>query len=404
MVTFTDVKIAHERISSQIQKTPCCHSHSMSELLQANVYLKLESMQYTGSFKERGALNKLMLLGPSERACNVVTASAGNHAQAVAYHAQRLGIVAHIFMPKTTPMVKVLGCERFKARIQMVGENYDDAYDAATQFSKNSGAIYVHAYDDPVIIAGQGSVGIEIAEQLPNVDAVVVPVGGGGLISGIAIALQHLRPGVKIVGVEASTMPSMAKAISAGSVVTLPNAATLADGIRVRRVGESTLAICRELIKQWVVVDDRSIAHAILHLLERERTVAEAAGAAGVSALLNGSLENLRGKNICVVIGGGNIDVNLIARIIERGLVESGRLVQLNLKINDRPGELAELLRLIGASGANVFEVIHERAFGEVTWGEVAVDLVLETKGFAHIEELLAVLKAKGYRVTRQET
>jgi threonine dehydratase len=363
--------------------------------------LKLDNFQRTGSFKERGALNCLLTLTDEQKKNGVVTASAGNHAQAVAYHATQLGLQSTIFMPVTTPLLKLSRTEAFGAKIIISGENYDEAHEAASEFAREHGAFYVHAYDDERIVAGQATAGFEMLEQIPDVDVLVVPVGGGGLISGIALAVESLKRDVRVVGVETNVLPSMKAALERGAPFQLPAAPTLCDGIRVRKVGQINFDICKRLVRDFATVTDNEVALAILHLMEQEKLVAEGAGAAGVAAVLSHSIPDISGKTVCIIICGGNIDLTLLSRILERGMAETGRLVKLLLTIHDRPGELAELLQMIGKCEANVLEVHHERAFAESAWNDVDVDLVLETKGKSHIVDILAKMKAKGYLVTK---
>jgi threonine dehydratase len=400
MVTTEQILQARVRLGDSIKRTPCVPSSSLSEALGAQVSLKLENLQVTGSFKARGAGNRLALLSDDEKKRGVICASAGNHAQGVAYHAQRLGMKATIVMPVGTPLVKVANTQGYGAHVELHGENYDDAYDEAMRLSNEHGYVYVHAYNDEDIIAGQGTVGVEIAEQMPDVDVVLIPVGGGGQIGGAALALKAALPRVKIVGVEASVLPSMKRAIAEGKPVKLPAARTLAEGIAVRMVGEKTVPLVRDYVDEIVLVEDDEIARAILFLLERDKTVAEGAGAAGVAALLGHKLD-VRGKKVCALISGGNIDVNVLSRIIERGLVESGRLTRLEVLVPDRPGALADMLGEVARHRANVVEVHHERAFGRGGLGQVVVQLVLETRGHDHARELMAGLKSRGFDLGR---
>lgn len=399
MVNIQDVKAAYKRISPFILKTPCVYSPSLSLFLKAKIYLKFDHMQYTGSFKERGALNCLLSLSSKQKKRGVVTASAGNHGQAVAFHAARLGIPAHIFMPLNTPYIKVSRTENFGAKVYLTGENYDDAHKAALNLTDKLQAFYLHAYDDNKVIEGQATIALEIADQLSDLDKVVVAVGGGGLISGIATVYSQISPHTQIVGVEPVDLPSMSRAIQEKRPIKLPAAYTIADGIRVRKVGQLTLAICAKLVHEWVFVDDDQIAKAILFLLEQQKIVCEGAGAAAVAALLERKINKIEGKTVCVVIGGGNIDSNVLTQVIERGMVKSGRLVRLKVKIQDQPGKLNELLEIISKTAANVIEIRHERAFIYALWSDVEVDLVLQTRSENHIVEILSLLKAKGYAV-----
>ena len=400
MITLQTIEKAKERIQDSVFESPCVYSYSLSQALNATVFLKLDNMQKTGSFKERGALNRLLLLSEEEKKKGVVSASAGNHAQAVAYHASRLGIGSMIFMPQQTPLIKVSKTENFGAKVHLEGDNYDECHALALRFAQESGGFYLHAYDDDQVIAGQGTLGLEIAKQVPNLSTVIVPVGGGGLIAGIAVALKDVAPQVELVGVESSLMPSMIKALEAGKPITLEPAQTLADGIRVRRAGDRTYEICRLFVKKWETLSDDEIAKGILHLLEKEKVVAEGAGAIGVALLLNRDASFWKGKTICVVVGGGNIDVNWLGRIIERGMVDSKRLVRLQVTILDRPGELGKFLDQLAITRANVVEIHHERAFAHVLWNDVKVDVVLETRGKNHMDEIVSLIRSKGYAVS----
>lgn len=401
MITHQQLYDARARVSSMLPQTPVVFSQMLSAHCGAKVYLKLDNFHRTGSFKERGAVNFLSGLSDEQKKFGVVTASAGNHAQAVAYHATQLGIKSTIFMPMTTPLLKLARTESFGAHIIVTGENYDDAHEAASIFAKEHGAIYVHAYDNEKVVAGQASAGFEMFDQIPNLDAVIVPVGGGGLISGIALAAEAAQKSIRIIGIETDVLPCMKAALERGAPYELAAAPTLADGIRVRTAGQIPFEICKRLVKEWYTVNDNQVALAILHLMEQEKLVAEGAGAAAVAAVLSDTIGDLSGKTVCLFIGGGNIDLTLLSRILERGMAETGRLVKLFLSIHDRPGELAELLHMIGECEANVLEVHHERAFAESAWNDVDVDLVLETKGKSHISDILNKMKAKGYHVTQ---
>lgn len=398
MVDISNIQQAQIDIANQVRPTPCWPSHFLSKITGGQVFLKLENFNLTGSYKERGALNRLLKLTPEERKRGVVTASAGNHAQAVAYHASHLGIRSTIFMPLNTPLTKLMRTQRFGAKTELIGECYDDAYEAAIAFSKEHGAVYIHAYNDPDIIAGQGTVGIEIAEQVPHLDAVVIPVGGGGLAAGISLAMKSLKPSVFLWGVEPAVLPSMAKAVEANKPVILPKANTIAEGIAVRKVGELTLEICRQYMDEFFTVTDEDISKAIVSLVEEQHILAEGAGAAAVAWLMQQNTGNLQDKTVVALVTGGNADINLVARLIERGLVESGRLARLQVKISDRPGSLASLLAKIAEQSANVLKVHHDRAFAEACWNEVWVELVLETRGESHAAQILRCLQEDGVK------
>ena len=402
MVTLQDVQAARDRIRGNIEVTPCPRADQFSEMCAAQIYFKLENLQRTGSFKERGAANKLLLLTSEERKRGVVAASAGNHAQGVAYNAQRLGVNAVIVMPEQTPLIKAQATKKFGAQVVLKGASYDDAYAEARKLEAEKGYVFIHAFDDDAVIAGQGTCALEILEQVPDVDVIVASVGGGGWLGGMAVVVKSLKPSARIVGVESSHLPKMRAALDAGRPVVVPPATTLADGIAVKRAGERTLPLFRKHVDEMVGVDDEEVANAILLLLEREKTVAEGAGAAPAAALLQGRVRGLTAQTrVVCAISGGNIDVNLIARIIERGLVKEGRRVMLSLRVPDRPGMLAAVLNTVAAQQANVLEVHHDRAFLKGAIGDTEVELTLETKGPDHVEQLVAALSAKGYSVVR---
>jgi threonine dehydratase len=396
VINLADIIAARERIKAAIVRTPLAHSSGLSSLVDGEVRLKLENLQHTGSFKARGALNRLMALTPEERARGVIAASAGNHAQGVAAWATKLGIASTIVMPLGTPLIKVTRTQRYGANVVLFGENYDEAYTHACELREASGAVYIHAYDDDAIIAGQGTIGLEILEDMADVDDIIVPIGGGGLIAGIGMAVKAQRPRTRIIGVEAAVLPSMQAALQAGAPVKLEAARTLAEGIAVRRVGDRPLEVCKTVVDDIVTVEDDEIARAIVFLLESEKTVAEGAGAAAVAAVLAGRVP-LKGRKAALLVCGGNIDVNVLSRIIERGLVESGRLARLSVFVPDRPGALAEALAEVARTRANVVEVHHERAFLAGRLGQVRVDLVVETRGADHVGELIEALRGRGF-------
>jgi threonine dehydratase len=398
MVTLPDVQAALGRIRDRIYLSPCARTETLSRLSGTSAFLKLENLQMTGSYKERGALNTLLLAGEAERARGLIAASAGNHAQGVAYHAGRLGVKATIVMPESTPIMKVANTRAHGARIVLHGANYDEAYAEARRLEQVEGLTFVHPFDDPRIIAGQGTVGLEILEQVPEVDAILVPIGGGGLASGVAVAAKALRPEVRIVGVETEVLPSMLAALEAGRPVTLEPATTIADGIAVKRAGDLTFEHVRRLVDEIVTVSEEEIASAILYLLEKEKTVAEGAGAVTVAALMNRRAAGLEGRRAVAIVSGGNIDVNLVARIIERGLVKDGRLVRVSVALTDKPGQLAKVSAIIAHHRANVIEVHHTRAFA-TRFGDTTLQLTLETRGLEHVQEILQALRERGYQV-----
>ena len=396
--TFDDIRAARKRLEGLVAVTPCPHSETLSRLTGARVFVKLENLQMTGSFKERGAANVLLSLGDAERRRGVVAASAGNHGLAVAFHAARLGVSSVIVMPEWAPLTKVTAARRHGAEVILHGDNYDAAYARAREIEAERGLVFVHPFDDPRIIAGQGTIGLELVEQVPELEAVVVPVGGGGLIGGVALALEHLKPDVRVIGVQSEEMPGMKAALAAGARVTVPAAATIADGIGVRRVGEHTLSLAQRYVDEVVTVSEEEIANAILLLLEIEKTVAEGAGAVPLAALVNRRVD-LGGRTTVLVLGGGNIDVNVVSRIIERGLVKDGRLVRLMVMLRDRPGALARLTALVAEARANVLDITHDRTFSRVRLGETAVELTLETSGREQIEAIKRRLREAGYAV-----
>jgi len=396
MVTLSDIETALGRIRKSIQITPCTRSETFSELAGNSVYLKLENRQRTGAYKERGALNKLLTLSPEERSRGVIAASAGNHGQAVAYHAARLGIRARICMPLPTPLIKVSATRGYGADVVLHGANYDEAFAEALRQSEAGKITFVHAFDDETVIAGQGTLGLEVLEQHPDLEVFVVPIGGGGLIGGLACAVKEKNPKVRVIGVQPSRLPSMKVAVAEGKPVTLAAAVTIADGIAVRRAGERTLPLVQKYVDEIVTVEEEEVANAILLLLEREKTLAEGAGAAAVAALVNHRVE-LSGKRVAAIVGGGNIDVTLLARIIERGLVKDGRLVRLRVHLPDYPGALHRLTGILAEHRANLVETSYDRAYHGVNLGDTAIDITMETRGPEHIAELIAALGAAGY-------
>lgn len=399
-IRLADVLAARERLRSSIYYSPCPRSQMLSALTGQQVYLKLENLQMTGSFKERGALNRIALLTPEQAARGVVAASAGNHAQGVAYHATARGIRSLIVMPLPTPLVKVTATRNFGAEVLLHGANYDEACEEATRICTAGNMTFIHPFDDPAVMAGQGTIGLELLEQVPQLEAVVVPIGGGGLIGGIACAIKETRPGVRIIGVQTSRLPSMAAAIEQHHPVTIDPATTIADGIAVRRAGEVTFPMVEHYVDEIVTVDEDEIASAILMLLEREKTLAEGAGAVALAALLQHKT-TLKNAHTAVLVCGGNIDVTLLARIIERGLVQDGRLIRLRIHLLDKPGALAELTRLIAQHRANIVDTLHNRAYYGVNLGDTVIDITMETRGREQVAELLTALTAEGYKHSR---
>jgi len=399
MLTFADIEQARARQGGSIYLSPCARSESLSRRVGCELYLKLENLQMTGSFKERGAFNKVALLSEEERARGVIAASAGNHAQGLAFVAKRFGVRATIVMPVATPLIKLSATRGHGAEVIVHGDSYDDAAAEAARLATETGMTLVHAFDDDAIIAGQGTIGLELLEQVPDLDCVLVPVGGGGLISGIGVAIKTRRPEVAVYGVEAKLVPSLHAALLHGGPVLLPRARTLADGIAPRSVSARTYALASQVVDRIALVDEEEIAEAILLLLEQEKTVAEGAGAAPLAAALHGGLP-LAGKRVVLVVSGGNIDVNLLSRIIDRGLFKSGRCMRIWVLIPDVPGSLAALLSTIAALQANVLQVHHDRLAARTEPGSTAVELVLETRGFEHVEAIGTAIVRAGWSIT----
>lgn len=397
-LTLAEIQAARQRIRDAVYYTPCERSQAISTLTGQQVYLKLENRQMSGSFKERGALNKILTLSPEQSSRGIIAASAGNHAQGVSYHATQRGIRATIVMPQTTPLVKVTATRRFGAEVILHGANYDEAFAEAMRRRDAENLTFIHPFDDPVVIAGQGTIGLELLEQVPQLEAVVVPIGGGGLIAGIACALKSINPAIHVVGVQTSRLPSMQAAVAATEPVTLEAATTIADGIAVRRAGAVTLPLVEQYVDEIVTVEEDEIASAILLLLEREKMLAEGAGAAALAALLQQKTSLAVGAHTAVLVCGGNIDVTLLSRIIERGLVQDGRLIRLRIHLLDRPGALVELSQLIASHGVNIVDTLYNRAYYGVNLGDTTIDITMETRGKDQVTELLAALDSEGYR------
>ena len=400
MITLTDIEAAHHRIRPTIHVTPCEYSETFTALSGNPSYFKLENLHMTGSFKERGALNKLLLMTPEERSKGVICASAGNHAQGVAYHATRLGVRAVVYMPEHAPITKVNSTERFGGEVRLFGKSFDEALAEARRCSECEGLTFIHAFDDPAVIAGQGSIGLEILSQNPFVEAILTPIGGGGLIGGIACAIKETNPKIKVVGVQTSRIPSMIAALEQHKPVELAAASTIADGIAVRRAGAHTLPLVEKYVDDVVTVEEEEIASAILYLLEREKTVAEGAGAAAVAALLHNKTR-LKGKKTVSLICGGNIDPLFLSHIIERGMVKDGRLVRIRVVVPDRPGALHGVTGIFADMRVNVVTIAHERAYHGVTLGNTSIEATIETRGSAHLDELFAALEGHGYKYER---
>ena len=398
MITFVDIEEARERIKDQIYLSPFPHSETVSRMTGNKVFFKLENLQLTGSFKERGALNRLLTLTPEEAQRGVIAASAGNHGMAVAYHSRRLNIASTIVMPVSAPLIKVTRVRQYGATSVLSGHDYDSALAEALRLSEERKLTFISAFNDPWIVAGQGTIGLELYEQNPDLDAVVVPVGGGGLIAGVALALKTLMPKIGIIGVQAEAVPSMKAALANGAPAQIPPATTIADGIAVRAVGATPFELVKSYVDEIVTVSEREIANAVLLLLEIEKTVAEGAAAVPLAALINRKI-SLANKNVGLIVSGGNIDMNLISRIIETGLIQDGRLGRFSIVISDRPGSLARLAQRVADLGANILQISHSRGFGEMAIGETEVELILETAGADHIERIYAALSADKFKI-----
>ncbi|WP_404296303.1 threonine ammonia-lyase [Halomonas sp.] len=393
-VTLDDIRAAAARISGSVERTPFLCSHTLSRITGCELYIKFENHQFTAAFKERGALNHLLSLSEKERARGVVAMSAGNHAQAVAYHAARLGIRATIVMPRHTPNLKVRNTRELGAEVHLEGEGVAEAGEVAWRLAAEHQLVFVHPYDDERIIAGQGTIALEMLEEVPDLDALVIPIGGGGLIAGNAIAATELRPGIEVVGVQTRRFPAMQQAL-AGETIQCGHA-TLAEGIAVKQPGRLTLPIVRERVHDIVLVDEPEIERAILLLLEIEKSVAEGAGAAGLAAVLDDP-ERYRGRKVGLILCGGNIDMLALASVIQRGLVRTARIVRVRVAIPDVPGALAELTRLLADQRANVIQIAHQRTFTDLSLRATEVEATLETLGSDHTREVIESLRQEGY-------
>jgi threonine dehydratase len=398
MLPYSLIQEAADRLKKRVRRTELIPSHHFSERLGFPVFFKCENLQRTGAFKIRGALNFMTAQPREALEKGVITASAGNHAQGVAFSADLLGVKATVFMPESTPPQKVFATRDYGAEVVLAGRNFDEAYAAALQAGKASGALLVHPFDDPLVMAGQGTIGLELLAELPDVTTVLVPIGGGGLIAGIATAIKETRPDIRIIGVEAAAAPSMHCSLAKGKLVEAPLSVSLADGIAVKKVGKRTFPIVRELVDEVVLVEEEEIAQAIVALLERTKLLVEGAGAVGLAALLNKRVENLSGRTVCL-LSGGNIDVKTIATVVERGLLAAGRYLKLKIVLEDVPGSLAKLTSDIAATRANIYLISHDRRSIDLPLGRTEVLLELETRGYDHIQDVVTFLDKKGYEV-----
>ena len=396
-VTCDDIRRAHERIRDGIYRSPCPPSIPLSELTGASVFCKLDLLQRTGSFKERGARNALLLLDPEQRARGVVAASAGNHALGLAYHGRLLGIPVTVVMPRFAPLVKVSTCRRLGARVILEGETFEDARRLAVDVALREGLNRVHGFDDPRVIAGQGTMAVEILEDLPDVEAIVVPTGGAGLLAGVAIAAKAVNPDIRIVAVEPAAAPSLSASLAAGRPTQVPIRPTLADGLAVGRVGELSFALAAPHVDRVVTVSEDELSLAVVRLLELEKTVAEGAAAAALAALVGGHCPELAGRRTVLLLCGGNIDLTMLDRVIERGLAADGRRWRFTVRVSDRPGGIARLTAAIAAAGASVLEIVHDRAFSGPDVFSTAVEVTVETAGTDHVAALMKQLRDDGF-------
>jgi len=404
MITIDDIRAAQASLAGHIEETPFLLSRTLSEILDAEIWLKFENLQFTASFKERGAYNRLRTLSAAERAQGVIAVSAGNHAQGVAYHAKALGVPAVIVMPAHTPTVKVANTERFGAEVVLHGENFDDAKAHGMMLAAERNLTLIHPYDDAAIIAGQGTLALDMLAAQPALDALIVPVGGGGLIAGMATAAKSIKPDIQIIGVQTERFPAMHDVLHDTAATPPANARTIAEGIAVKSPGDLTSAIVRRLVDDIVLVGESDIEHAIVMLLEIEKTVVEGAGAAALAALLRDRDRAqsqfracLRGRRLGLVLSGGNIEPLMLGELIGRGMVQAGRLARIQVDLSDLPGAMATVTRILAQARANISEVHHQRAFTTLPAQAVAVDFVLQTRGHAHIAEVIRQLNQAGF-------
>lgn len=395
-VSVDDILAARVRISGSIVQTPTLASQTLSDMLGCNVFLKFENLQFTAAYKERGALNRLLQLGDEAKKKGVIAASAGNHAQGLAYHGRRLGVPVTIVMPKTTPTVKVTQTEGHGARVVQFGEKFDDAYAQARKLEVEEGLTFVHPFDEPDIIAGQGTIALEMLEQVPEIDTLVIPIGGGGLFSGMGTAARAMKPDIRLIGVQAELYPSMYDYIKGANLVC--DGDSLAEGIAVKHPGELTRRFVERLADDVLLVNERRLEEAVSLLLQIEKTVVEGAGAAGLAALLS-HRELFAGRNVGLVLTGGNIDTRLLANVLLRDLARSGRLARLRIRLQDRPGALFHVARIFDQEAVNILELSHQRIFTNLPAKGLSLDVECETRDNAHLQRLLAALRDAGYEV-----
>ena len=397
MIDLKTIYEANERIKDVIVKTPFSHAPRLSQEAGCNVYLKNENLQVTGAFKIRGAYNKIASLSDEERARGVIAASAGNHAQGVAMAAQMFGTRALIVMPESTPLTKINGVSYYGAEVILAGSNYDEAYAYAATYGNEHGMVFVHPFADEAVMAGQGTIALEMLDEIDDLDAIIIPVGGGGLISGIASCVKQLKPSIEVIAVSAWGAPAMKESFKTGKLQHSVSVRTIADGIAVRDASPITFAHIQECVDRFIAVDENEIANAILFLLERQKLVVEGAGAVGIAALLHHKLEHLKGKNVGVVLSGGNVDVTLLSIIIEKGLIKSGRKMKLTVTLVDKPGALMKLTEMLQGLNANIVHIDYDRTSTSLAYGDANVTIHLETKGQDHIKLIRAALEENHY-------
>lgn len=398
-VSLSDIRLAQRRIAGAVTVTPCPESIPLSEITGAQIFCKLENFQRTGSFKERGARNALRQLSSAQKKRGVIAASAGNHALGLAYHGQLMDVPVTVVMPEYAALIKITTCEKLGARVLIRGRDFAAARAVADQLAIRESLTYIHGFDAPEIIAGQGTMGLELLDQVSDLDAIVCPIGGGGLIAGLAVAIKSLRPRIKIIGVESTSTGNFSAALRAGKPVNVPRRATLADGLATLTVGVNAFALARARVDAVVRVSEDAIALAILRMVELEKTVVEGAGGAPLAAMMAGHLPQLRGRRVALIVGGGNIDPAILSRVIEKGLVHDGRLTRFTAIISDRPGGLAELCRVIAAAGASIKDIAHERAFSGPDISAVRALCTVETKNRGHSAALHRQLKKSGIKL-----
>lgn len=395
-ITFQDIQNAYEAIKGSIIRTPTVKAARLSVHLGIELYLKLENLQHTNAFKARGALNKLLTLDEEQRARGVIACSAGNHAQGVAYHAQRLGIPATIVMPNGTPFNKVQKTQDFGAKVVLYGEQFDESVDETLRLAKEENLVFIHPFDDPVVAAGQGTLAIEMMEQQPDIDTVVVPIGGGGLMAGVSTAIKSIKPDIEIIGAQAETYGAVKASVEN---ISIPNGrGTIAEGIAVKEPSQDNIDMIKKHVSRIELASEAEIEEAIFDLLSDEKLVAEGAAGAGLAVIKN-NLDSLRGRKVCLILCGGNIDSRLLSTLIMRGLVRDGRITRLRFEIDDTPGQLADISRIIGESGANVVEVIHQRMMQTVSLKEAELDVVIEARDKLHVHDILQTLRDYGFKV-----